>query len=247
MKITLLGTGVAIPQHERFQSGLIVEAGSGPVLFDCGCGVLQRIYRSGYKHTEISSVLLSHLHLDHCGDFLALAKANWLCGAERMHLYGPGGTAAWLENLMAAFPYLQDKIDITVGELSPGDILNVQGLRVECIRTAHSLPSLGFRVSASGKIMLYTGDTEPSARVAEASRGVDLLIHECSFPDTFDVTNHTTPGKLAELLGSISVGRIVLTHLYPQTQGFESEMVWVLEAACRCPVEIGFDNQVIDI
>ncbi len=254
MKITLLGTGVAIPQKDRVQSGLMVEAGvdrgCSPVLFDCGCGVLQRIFESGYKHIEITNVFLSHLHLDHCGDVLALVKANWLCEVTKLNLWGPVGTGQWLDELLVAYPYMQDKAEITITELTPGQWLEVEGLEVECVRTVHALPSLGFKVTAWGKSMLYSGDTEPVVDIIdaiEASDGVDLLIHECSFPDTFDVTNHTTPGTLAGMLKGTSVGRIILTHLYPHTRGFETEMVKVVAEACGCPVEIGHDLQVIEI
>ncbi|MDF1558319.1 MAG: MBL fold metallo-hydrolase [ANME-2 cluster archaeon] len=254
MKVTLLGTGVAIPQKDRVQSGLMVDAagdsGCSPVLFDCGCGVLQRIFQSGYKHTDITRVFLSHLHLDHCGDVLALLKANWLCEIPKLNLWGPVGTRQWLDDLLVAYPYMQDKAEIEVTELSPGQVIEVEGLEVECVRTVHALPSLGFKVSAGGKSLLYSGDTEPVVDIIdaiEASDGIDLLIHECSFPDTFDVSNHTTPGTLAEMLKGTSIGRIVLTHLYPQTSGFEAGMVKVLAEACGCPVEIGHDLQVIEI
>jgi len=231
MRINLLGTGVAIPQKDRVQSGLIVDAGReneySPVLFDCGCGVLQRIYQSKYRHTHITNVFLSHLHLDHCGDLLSLVKANWLCDTTELNLWGPVGTGNWLDYLLAAYPYMQDKVEIEVTELVPGQVVGVEGLEVECIHTVHALPSLD--------------------DIVKASEGIDLLIHECSFPDTFEVTNHTTPGKLAEILRGTSIGRIVLTHLYPQTRGFKAGMVKVLAEACGCPVEIGYDLQVIEI
>ncbi|MDW7776428.1 MAG: MBL fold metallo-hydrolase [Methanosarcinales archaeon] len=251
MNVTLLGTGVAIPQKDRVQSGLVVEAGAhngnSPVLFDCGCGVLQRIFESGYKHTDITNVFLSHLHLDHCGDVLALLKANWLCDVTAMDLWGPVGTVEWMNGLLAVYPYMKDKVDITITEIIPGKVVTVQGLEVECVRTVHALPSLGFKVTSSSKTILYSGDTEPVDEIVKASDGIDLLIHECSFPDTFDVTNHTTPGKLAEMLRGTSPGWIVLTHLYPQTIGFEAGMVKVLAEACGCPVEIGHDLQKIEI
>ena len=254
MKIILLGTGVAIPQKDRGQSGLMVDAGKhngcSPVLFDCGCGVLQRIFESGYKHTDITNVFLSHLHLDHCGDVLALVKANWLCDVTKLNLWGPVGTGQWLDDLLVAYPYMQDKVEIEVTELTPGQVLEVEGLDVECVRTVHALPSLGFKVTAGGKSILYSGDTEPVVDIIDAikaSDGIDLLIHECSFPDTFDITNHTTPGTLAVMLKGTQVGKIILTHLYPQTRGFETEMVKVVAEACGCPVEIGYDLQVIEI
>jgi len=251
MKIILLGTGVAIPQKDRVQSGLIVDAGFdsvySPVLFDCGCGVLQRIYQSGYRHTNITSVFLSHLHLDHCGDLLALVKANWLCDTIKLNLWGPLGTRQWLDDLLAAYPYMQDKVDIRITELDSGQVVGVEGLEVECVQTVHALPSLGFKVTSGGKTMLYSGDTEPVDDIVTAAEGIDLLIHECSFPETFEVTNHTTPGTLAEKIEGTSIGRIVLTHLYPQTRGFGAGMVKVLAEACGCPVEIGYDLQIIEV
>ena len=67
MKITLLGTGVGIPQRERVQSGVLVDTEGSLVLFDCGCGVLGRIYESGHDHKGIDAIVLTHLHLDHVG------------------------------------------------------------------------------------------------------------------------------------------------------------------------------------
>jgi ribonuclease Z len=56
--------------------------------------------------------------------------------------------------------------------------------------------------------------------VAALADGADLLIHECSFPEPFDVTNHTTPRKLGSLIKNVGhVGRVVLTHFYPEAQG----------------------------
>jgi ribonuclease BN (tRNA processing enzyme) len=247
MKIILLGTGVGIPGHERVQSGLIIDTGQGPVLFDCGSGVLNRINQSSYKHTSITNVLLSHLHLDHCTDFLPLVKANWLCDVTGINLWGPLGTKQWLNDLLRAFSYMQDKVDIKVSELSSGQVLSIAGLSIECVGTVHALPSLGFKVRSNGSSVLYSGDTEPVRNIAQASDGIDLLIHECSFPDTFDVTNHTTPKRLAEMLQGISIGRIILTHMYPQTRGFEAQIIKVITDVCQCPVEIGYDLQVIDI
>ena len=43
MNIILLGTGVAIPQLEKAQSGILVKTPEELVLFDCGAGILGRI------------------------------------------------------------------------------------------------------------------------------------------------------------------------------------------------------------
>ena len=57
----------------------------------------------------------------------------------------------------------------------------------------HSVTALAYRLEAEEKVVVYSGDTEPCPRVAALAKEADLLIHECSFPEPFDVTNHSTP------------------------------------------------------
>jgi ribonuclease BN (tRNA processing enzyme) len=112
MKITFLGTGVAIPQPDRVQSGMIIEMDSKPILFDCGSGVLNRIFESNYDHTDIDTIVLSHLHLDHVADVLCLIKANWLCDKTDVTIYGPKGTQQWISMLLEVYDYMQGKVPV---------------------------------------------------------------------------------------------------------------------------------------
>lgn len=73
------------------------------------------------------------------------------------------------------------------------DDFSVQGFDIFAEEAKHSVTALAYRIEAEEKVLVYSGDTEPSQRVAALSEGADLLIHECSFPEPFDVTNHTTP------------------------------------------------------
>ena len=60
--------------------------------------------------------------------------------------------------------------------------------------------------------LVYSGDTEPAESVRDLCHGdVDVLIHECSFPDAYaSVSNHTTPAKLRDLIYDQHIDRIVL-------------------------------------
>jgi ribonuclease BN (tRNA processing enzyme) len=47
------------------------------------------------------------------------------------------------------------------------------------------------------------------------------------------------------MLRNANVKRVVLTHLYPQAQGLEEEMVEAVSNGTGLPVEVGYDFQII--
>jgi ribonuclease BN (tRNA processing enzyme) len=251
MKITFLGTGVGIPQAGRVQSGLIMEIGGKAVLFDCGCGVLARVQESGYLHTDIENIFLTHLHLDHVGDVLALLKANWLVGKTNMRMFGPTGTKEWFEKTISIYEYLQGRIEVEIIELEAGASFTPEGL--DCvIKTApgvHSITSLAYRVEHSGKTVVYAGDTEPCIPVFELAEGADILIHECSFPLNFEMTNHTTPDMFSRQLKEtpLNVKQLYLVHLYPHMQGHESEALEHIKEHFKGDVKIATDLLEIEL
>lgn len=251
MNITFLGTGVAIPQTNRVQSGMIVEIEGKPILFDCGSGVLNRIFESRYQHTDIDTIFLSHLHLDHVADVLCLIKANWLCDKKNITIYGPVGTREWITGLMDVYGYLQGKSDICVAEISADDTFTLAGLNcnISCADGTHSVPSLGYRVESGGDVLIYSGDTEPCKSIMDLSHDADLLIHECSFPNEFNATNHTTPEMLVEYMNHYdpNISCLYLTHLYPQMQGHELESVEYLKKNLKYTQDIKIAADLMEI
>ena len=229
MEITFLGTGVAIPQKDRVQSGMLVRLEEKPLLIDCGSGVLSRVPEVGISHTEVDTVLLSHLHLDHVADLHPLIKANWLRGNTSMKVYGPEGTEEWFSKVLGAYEYLQEEVNVDVIELLPGKEFTPDGFdcEISCTAATHSVPALAYRVTGEDGEFVYSGDTEPSIEIMELAAGADLLIHECSFPSSMKVTNHSTPSTLADLLEEYNpeVGSVCLTHFYPEMRGHEKETI----------------------
>ncbi len=245
LRVTLLGTGVGIPQKDRSQSSLLIRA-RDPLLLDCGAGTLLRLSEAGVDVLDLDAVFLTHLHLDHVADLLPLANARYLMGAGPMEIYGPKGTDIWFETMHSAYPYLA-QLEAVVHELSPGDKASAKGFQIHTAEASHSVTSLSYRIESDSRAVTYSGDTEPSQEVADLARGSDLLIHECSFPEPYEITNHSTPVKLGKTLED--VGRIILTHLYPEARGHEGEMVRDLKANLKTnmPVELGNDLQSITL
>jgi len=247
LEVILIGTGVGIPHSGRAQAGLVIKAEES-LLFDCGAGTLLRLAEAGISPLEIDVALLTHLHLDHVSDLLALAKARWLLGEKRMEVYGPKGTKEWFESVSGLYSYLGD-LEVTITIVGPADEFTIKGLKIRAGEAVHSLPALGYRIESEDKNIVYSGDTEPTELMRDLSKGADLLIHECSFPEPFIVTNHSTPKRLGENFRGDGVKRIVLTHLYPHTIGREEEMIRDVLASIGpgVEVEIGRDLQKIEI
>ncbi|MDI9617313.1 MAG: MBL fold metallo-hydrolase [Methanothrix sp.] len=236
MYVTLLGTGAGIPQPDRAQSSLLIRD-EHLLLIDCGAGALFRLGELGLSPLEIETVLLTHLHLDHVADLLPLAKARYLLGRPWLSVFGPAGTEQLVRSLQSLYPYLHS-IRLEVTEIEAGCRFELCGFSVQSASAVHSVPALCYRIEGSS-ILTCSGDTEPNADVSELAAGSDLLVHECSFPDGFDVTNHTTPAALGRLVRD--VGEILLTHFYPQCRGLEDEMARTVEQLSGIRTRAGRD------
>src|SRR5699024_3188325 len=103
MRVTFLGTGAAMPSGRRSQTGLLVEADEDHLLIDCGSGVLNALARTETGYEGVSTVLLTHHHLDHVSDLLPLMKARWLAGEEHLEVVGPQGTKDLLDGLLDVY------------------------------------------------------------------------------------------------------------------------------------------------
>jgi len=241
MRLTFLGTGSAIPS-ERVQSGILVE--DVPFLFDCGSGVLHNLNKTRVDVDAVGHVFLTHNHLDHVNDLMALLKADWLLGREAIHVYGPTGTHETVESLFEAYDYLRGKTAVSVNEFEPGAEFEVLGHDIKTLPTEHSVESTAYRVDDS---FVYSGDTEPIEEMAEFASGCDALIHECAFPDTMDMSNHTHPMELAAIVEDCFVNRVYMTHLYPHTRGLEDKMLEAVKQRFDGQVEIAEDMQNIEV
>ncbi|WP_323190243.1 MBL fold metallo-hydrolase [Halostella sp. PRR32] len=221
MDVTFLGTGSAMPAGDRSQTGILLEDDGRRLLVDCGSGVLNRLSQTDPGYEGISSVLLTHHHLDHVADLLPLLKARWLAGETHLEVVGPAGTKALVDDLIDVFDYLDGRVDLQIREVGPHEF-SVAGFDIEGYETRHSTPCLAYRF---GDAFGFSGDTEAFEGLATFADGVAVFAHDCSFPDDVDVSNHPTPSQLGDAFAGTEIGRLYLTHLYPHTEGRHDEMV----------------------
>ncbi|MCU4739846.1 MBL fold metallo-hydrolase [Halobacteria archaeon AArc-m2/3/4] len=243
MRVTFLGTGSAMPTGERFQTGILVQEDGRTLLIDCGSGVLHRLQQSGVGYEAVSTVLLTHHHLDHVADLLPLMKARWLAGEDHLEIVGPRGTKGLVDGLLEVHEYMQGKLELQVREVVAGEF-SVGGFDVAAYETRHSLRCLAYRFDDR---FTFSGDSEAFAGLANFADGSAILLHDCSFPDDVDVSNHPTPSQLGVELADVEIGRVYLTHLYPHTDGRHAEMRDSITAHYDGDVRFAEDLQTVSI
>lgn len=231
MFLTVLGSSGSIGGPTSPASGYLIEApGSAPVVIDMGPGVLGALQR--YVDPEDATVLLSHLHADHCLDvpsLLVLRRFGPRAGeVGRGTLVGPSGTAYRIGVASAEEPGavddLSDTFDITSwddsSEFEVVDDDDAVSVHVRAQRVNHPPESYGLRLtSTGGRVLVYSGDTAYCEQLVELASGADVLLCEASWthedgrPPGIHMSG-TEAGRTASRAG---VGMLVLTHIPPWT------------------------------
>ncbi|MFB6070164.1 MAG: MBL fold metallo-hydrolase [Halanaeroarchaeum sp.] len=243
MRLTFLGTGSAMPDGNRVQTGLLLEDGDRTLLVDVGSGVLHRLARTEVGYEGVDTVLLTHHHLDHVSDLMPLLKARWLAGEESLAVVGPTGTRDLIDGLLDVHDYVQGRIDVDVREVEPGSF-SVAGFDVDAMAVRHSMPCLAYRFD---DVVTYSGDTEAFGDLADFAAEGDVLVHDCSFPDEVDVSNHPTPTALGAALEGRAIDDLYLTHLYPHTNGRHEEMRATLAEHFDGDVQFARDGTTVSL
>ncbi|RLI75409.1 MBL fold metallo-hydrolase [Archaeoglobales archaeon] len=220
MKVRFLGTGVAVHNNKKAQTGILIEDKS-KILVDCGIGIFLRLEEVGIDVRELDAILVTHNHLDHNGDLLAILKARWLLDSDKITIYGPKGTKQFLDNLLNAYNYLDGKMKYEVFE---NEEFQVNEFEIKTIKTYHSISSQAYVINDE---VVISGDTRAFKELMEVD--CKVLIHELSLPFKYDAIDHTTPENLFENLKYCKAEKIYLTHMYPMAYEIKNEILDYLE------------------
>jgi ribonuclease Z len=230
-----------------------------------------RLVSVGVLPIMLDVVLLTHLHSDHICDLNDVVTTHWVMSpvATPLRVLGPPGTAQVMDGLMAMLGpdvgyRLAHHADLTwepqvdVVEVTPGVVLDEDGLRVIAVRTDHRPvePTLGYRVEFDGKAVVLAGDTVPCPGLDEVCRGADVYVQTVlrddlvrkvpmqRFVDTIDY--HSTVVQAAQTAARGGVGTLVLTHQVP-TPGVGAADEWIAVARQHFDGDIIFGEDLASI
>lgn len=247
-RVTLLGSGIPVPDPDRFGPATLVEAGDQKLLFDAGRGVTIRLYQLRIPMNKVAPLFLTHFHSDHVVGIPDLWLTGWLGApwARRttpFHVIGPTGTKELMLNLERA--YAADiRIRIADEKLPPkgaavvaeefaaeGVVHEKDGVRVSAFEVDHGdqiKPAYGYRIDYKGRSVVISGDTRFNENVVKHGKGVDLLIHEVGAvrPELLKdqqvqrvMAHHTSPQEAGKVFSRARPKLAVYTHLVLLSRG----------------------------
>jgi ribonuclease BN (tRNA processing enzyme) len=225
MKVRVLGCSGGISKGVATTSFLIDD----DILIDAGTGVCDLTLAEMRK---IRTIFITHSHLDHIAAVPLLADTLFdsLVG-QPLQVYAQGHTIKTLRDhvfnwsIWPDFTVLPHKTNavLKLNPMKPGEVLAIDGRKIEMITVNHSVPGVGYRVESAGKAFAFSGDTTSNENLwvsLNKRKSLDLLFIETAFADDdlelARVAFHYCPSLLARDLPKLKhKPRVYISHLKP--------------------------------
>lgn len=225
MKVRVLGCSGAIAKDCRTTSFLI----DSDVLIDAGTGVGDLTLD---EMRGIDKVFLTHSHLDHVAALPLMVDAVAARRSTPLQIHALAGTiealkahifndVIWPDFSRIPTP---DAPFISFHEISAGQALQLNGKLIEVLPAVHTVPAVGYAVTAGTGCWVFTGDTErnPAFWKRLNELNVAMLVIETAFSnrekDLAKLSLHLSPVVLADELDNIHREKkypIYITHTKP--------------------------------
>ncbi len=246
MKILILGSGTCVPSLKRNAPGYLLEAGNKQILVDCGSGILLQLERAGKSYRDIDAVFITHRHPDHFSDLMplihALVATPNFTREKDLFVFGPKEFGDYYT--LAFLPIFRRFSNFSIHLKKIHAKMEFDPFKITSTRTLHFGEGYAIRFEHNNKSVVFTGDTAYDKRIVEISKGADLLIADCSFPESEKSKGHMSAKECGVLAKEAGVSRLILSHLYPSSI---SDSDRVLEAQKEFNGEIILAEDLMEI
>ncbi len=250
-QLVMLGTGTPNADPDRSGPAVAVVRNGKSYLVDAGPGVVRRaaaaartLDLTALTPRNLRVLFLTHLHSDHTLGLPDVIFTSWVLERDvPLELYGPPGTKAMVDHLLAAYnedirnrldglePANENGYKVNVHEITaPGVLFDDGNVKVRAFAVPHGdwAASYGYRFDSADRSIVISGDTRASDAVVTACNGCDLLVHEVISADglrtrtpewqRYHARAHTSTEELGPLANRAAPKLLVLYHqLYSGT------------------------------
>ncbi len=264
-KVVLLGTGTPAPDPDRSGPATAVIVDDVAYIVDLGPGVVRRARAAAtarslkaLEPTNLRIAFVTHLHSDHTIGFPDLIFTPWTMGRRvPLEVYGPKGLKEMSDHLLAAYHIdidtrtnpdgnqrtFPEGSKVNAHEIASGVVYKDGKVTVTAFATKHAMESYGYRFDTPDRVVVISGDTNPTQATVDACRGCDVLVHEVHTPAwlaarpeaggapagtfrRFSEKYHTTTAQLAKLASEAKPRLLILYHYSSLTpEELQSDMM----------------------
>lgn len=226
MKLRILGCGTStgVPKigndwgrcdpaehrNSRLRSSILVESGNQRLLVDCGPDLRQQLLAA--EVNQLSAVIVTHAHGDHCHGIDELRPIAQAIG-NPVPIHARDDVLAELR-LRFAYAFEKSQFYRPIVEAKViGDRWQIGGAKVRFIDQPHgNMTSLGMRFDEGGRSAVYAIDfNNLTDEMAALYEGCDVWIADC-----LTRSPHPTHANLDAVLGwarELRIGQVYLTHM----------------------------------
>jgi len=254
VRFRVLGSGSAVPTGRRGCPGHLLRGGGEVVLLDPGSGAVRAAAFAGTTPRDVTTVVLSHLHIDHHLDLATLLFAlrdPRFEGRKPLRVVGPPGLQRIYSLWRAAYGKWVEAqgYALTIEEAAPGPRA-LGGLQAEAVVVPHGdATAYGwrFREKTGGPVLAYSGDTTEGPGAVDAGRGADLFVLECTLPETATAgkERHLTPSAAGRIASAARCRRLLLVHFSSAVEG--TDVAGVVRKSYAGQVTLAEDGTEVEV
>jgi ribonuclease BN (tRNA processing enzyme) len=246
-RIVFLGTkGGPRVENGPSNPANLVMVNDTPFVIDCGMGVSRQLVIAGVPIPSVKFIFISHHHSDHNLEYGNLVYNAWVAGLSTpIQSFGPKGIEAmtktyWELNKFDVETRIEDegrpdprKLLIAKDITEDGVVLQTQDVKVTAFRTPHPpiTDNFAYKFETPDGIIVFSSDTNYNPKLAEFSKGADVLVHEALYLPWVErlvarvkngatlkrhlLESHTTAEDVGRIADAANVKVLVMSHLAP--------------------------------
>lgn len=188
------------------------------IIFDAGTGLFRA---RDLIATKTLDIFLSHVHLDHSIGLTFLYDTLWGKDIDRVTVHVEESKIPAIENALYNKDLFPVGPNFKMKALGEKPVELPGGISVSHCSLNHPGGSVGFRMQHSDGSLAYITDTiaNVEADYVDFISDVDVLIHECYFPDGWEdraeLTGHSCLTPVAKVAAAANAKKTYLVHINP--------------------------------
>lgn len=147
IRVTILGSGSALPTRNNFHASQIIEVRGRRYMIDCGEGTQIKLGQYKINLARLDNIFISHLHSDHCIGLIGLISTFAMLGRKNdLNIFAYKDLKEIMQPMLEYFTD-EDSFRIIFNDINPAKkevIFEDKAVKVTTIPLKHRVPTCGF-------------------------------------------------------------------------------------------------------